>query len=127
MFERVPQWFTGADNPRALLDDLKPEVAAYLAELKFESRIKEIRANVSTLETFVARFFRWFDAFRLFKFLRWGEVDLYQGEALTDAVLKLLEWSQASPKQGNIDVLGLLHHLRALDRNGVYGPTAKRM
>ena len=67
LFSQIPEWFHSTRNPHALLENLPPGITEYLDQQGFEQKIQEIRANVSREDTFVSRFFRWFDAFRLFK------------------------------------------------------------
>ena len=123
LFERIPDWFGNTASPSSLLEDLPPGIATYLSAQGFESKIQEIRANVARVDTFVTRFFRWFDAFRVFKFLRWRNAT-QGGVPLVEAVMELLEWQRAQPAAKSTTVLSLLHHLRCIDRDGRFGPTA---
>ena len=125
VFSAIPDWFDDPREPDALLEELPPGIAAYLAQQNFGPKIREIQANVARVDTFVSRFFRWFDAFRLFKFLRWGEDGRFEGEPLVEAVRTLLQRQQAMPETDNLDVTTLLNHLRRLDREGRFRPDSR--
>ena len=124
LFNQMPDWFDDQRSTDLLVDTLPPGIASYLLEQRFGAKIEEIRANVSRRETFIARFFRWFDAFRVFKFLRWNDTERSACEPLTEAVVKLLEWCAALPVPPTNEVVALLHHLRKIDREGRFGPTS---
>lgn len=123
-FERVPDWFENTGSPMSLLSGLPTGISTYLVEQGFESKIREIRANVSRVDTFWSRFFRWFDAFRLFKFLRWSDSFSVRSEPLSGAVITLLRWQQAQGGACGETVLDLLQHLRDIDREGRFSPTS---
>ena len=116
LFLQVPGWFDGGQSSAARLDDLPGGIAEFLSQQGFEEKIHEIRNNVSRVDTFVSRFFAWFDAFQLFKFLRWDTAQREPSEPLVGAVLELLEWRQALPEPRSTDVVTLLRHLRELEK-----------
>ncbi|MFT5246228.1 MAG: hypothetical protein ACI943_000970, partial [Gammaproteobacteria bacterium] len=54
-------------------EDLLPDsIKAYLSTTNWEEANREIRANSSTQKAFVKRFYRWFNAFRLMKYLHYS-------------------------------------------------------
>ncbi len=69
-FSRVPDLFTlsaGATSDALnLFDD---PMKGFLNGIGAQAAIQEIRANSGSLQAFVNRFYRWFDAFRIIKFL----------------------------------------------------------
>ena len=122
LFERVPNWFHEVGAPKSLMIGLPAGISTYLVQQGFESKIREVRANVSRTDTFVSRFFRWFDAFRLFKFLRWSDSMYGNGAPLVDAVLTLLRWQQVQGSAHGETVFSLLQHMRGIDREGRFSP-----
>ena len=126
VFSSIPDWFDDTREPGSLLEVLPSGVADYLNQQDFVRKIQEIRANVARADTFESRFFRWFDAFRVFKFLRWGEAGRYEGEPLVEVVQTLLQRQQVMPATDSDDVVTLLHHLRGLDREGRFSPGSRQ-
>ena len=49
--------------------NINPYLEIFLAENEFDKALEEIRRNSSSAETFSKRFYAWFDAFRVLKFL----------------------------------------------------------
>lgn len=77
-FEVLRAFFNHVKGDETLAKTIQkeqPQVIDYLWEYlrleNFEKVAKEIRKNTSSKEAFEKRFFRWFDAFRLMKFLHY--------------------------------------------------------
>lgn len=81
-----PQSFYDLDNFFTQLSDiyyhdshteLDPVVQAFLDSKEYRTHISEIKFNTSSFESFYKRFFRWFDAFMLMKYLHYRrDIDL---------------------------------------------------
>ena len=63
---KVPQLYEAQPD---LLQSLPVAVQAFLASVHFEEKWKEIGQHTSNLQSFQKRFYQWFDAFMLMKFL----------------------------------------------------------
>lgn len=67
-----------------LYDDVyqlqSPLLTAFLAEFDFEAKLCEIRSNSSSQEAFVKRFFSFFDAFKVVRFLNYAHQDFCDKE-----------------------------------------------
>jgi glycosyltransferase involved in cell wall biosynthesis len=71
--------------------DLPTSVQTFLFIHKFEAKLKEIRANVSSADIFIKRFFEWFDGFMVLKFVHFCRDDFYGETEITQACKVMLE------------------------------------
>jgi hypothetical protein len=62
-------------------------VIEFLRENNFDEKLKELKNNTASEKAFVKRFFRWFDAFRLMKYLHWAR-DRWYPNVRVDEVWK---------------------------------------
>lgn len=83
-FGSIDQLFEGG------LPDWPESVTSFLSTVPFENRVAEIRSNVTTLEGFRTRFFRWFNAFLVMKFLHHARDRFYPNCEVEDAARWLL-------------------------------------
>ncbi len=79
--------------------------------------IAEVNANCSTQHTFTIRFFRWFDAFRIVKYLNYASLNGYPGIPVHEAALQLLTLKGIGLSE-TASGLEILEKLRALERKG---------
>jgi hypothetical protein len=101
-------WETGRPS------DTPPEaMALFLGEPFIGSVVPEIRANSGDLGPFRKRFFRWFNAFRLMKFLNFARDEIYSPTEAEDAAAKLLEWMKM-PLPSSVNAVDLLQKFRRL-------------
>lgn len=71
---------------------IQPEcIREFLNKNDFYKAIQEINKNSSKIETFTKRFFDWFNAFRVLKFLNFAHENYYQKQSLLTEVEKLAE------------------------------------
>lgn len=69
-FNKVPELYGQPAESTAMLQKHLPlPLNQYLAENQFINALKEINNNSSSVTTFTKRFYRWFDAFRIIKYL----------------------------------------------------------
>jgi hypothetical protein len=74
-FTRIPDLFLMSDEATAASLSLFDEpLRSFLKGIAAIEGIREIRANSGSLQAFVNRFYRWFDAFRIIKFLNFASV-----------------------------------------------------
>lgn len=73
-----------------LLNCLPKSISEFLIENHFPIAIKEINSNSSNIKTFTKRFYNWFDAFRVLKFLNFAHDNYYEKQALLNESEKLL-------------------------------------
>ena len=106
-FGQIDEMRTG--RPESLPDS----VSAFLETQQFEERLAEIRANATQPEAFRNRFFRWFNAFLVMKYLHFARDRFHPDIEVTEASRWLLEQSgEAAPKSAR----ELLVRWREIDR-----------
>ena len=98
---------TGSDTPEAM--------ARFLGDKFFESVVPEIRNNSGDSDAFRKRFFRWFNAFRLMKFLNFARDEVHGPAVVEEAAFGLLEWMEL-PRQGSCRAVDLLRQFRRMDK-----------
>ena len=103
-------WETG--NPSI---DAPDAIARFLGDEFLESVVPEIRANSGDLGAFRKRFFRWFNAFRLMKFLNFARDEVHGPAAIEEATSGLLEWMKL-PHPNSRGILNLLRQFRRMDK-----------
>jgi hypothetical protein len=95
--------------------DLHPLIKSYLEKLQFFNALDEINANCSSLPTFYKRFYAWFDALAVLKFLNHAGASGYPKIPVNKAVVKWLQMKYAGHKV-NSDNSVLLEFFRELER-----------
>jgi len=98
---------SGSDAPEA--------IARFLGDEFLESVVPEIRANSGDLGAFRKRFFRWFNAFRLMKFLNFARDEVHGPAAIEEATIGLLEWMEL-PHPNSRGIVNLLRQFRRMDK-----------
>lgn len=98
-----------------ILDSLPEPLMLFMLKNDFIENLKSIRNNTASLKTFCDRFYRWFDAFQVIKYLNYSHEDFYRKNNIAMEAAKLL-------KELNIPfsdtVMDLLLKYRSMDRNG---------
>lgn len=108
-------FFDQIDDLRAGSPKSLPEaVGAFLETQSFPERLEEIRANATTLEAFRTRFFRWFNAFLVMKYLHFARDRFHPDVEVTEAARWLLEQRGETPPHTARD---LLLRWREIDRS----------
>jgi len=73
-FNEIPGFFSGENTaPSYLLQNTPPCLTEFLEKENFYGKLQEIRANSASSGTFLKRFYRWFNMFRILKFLNSGK------------------------------------------------------
>ena len=90
-FEVVNDLFRiSSEELKKLLDKLPDCIAEFLNKNDIDKAIQEINENSSNIKTFTKRFFDWFNAFRVLKFLNFAHVKYYQKQPLLNEAEKLM-------------------------------------
>jgi len=76
------------DTLSSWVNSLHPALNQFLTSYSFTNKVLEIKANTSSLESFRKRFFFWFDAFILLKYLNFAHENFFErkpvdGESIT--------------------------------------------
>lgn len=93
---------------------LHPALQEYLRSKGWVDAVEEVRANSSKLENFVKRFYLWFNAFRVLKFLNFAHEDWFEKKPIVEEAAKLL--TQMGHPQVGDDAIKVLEEYRRLDR-----------
>ncbi|MCB1234004.1 MAG: glycosyltransferase family 2 protein [Verrucomicrobiae bacterium] len=116
LFERVDDFRTAKDTDLPTLLAGSPEpVRVFLEKQDFAGRLEEIRANTTDAAAFRARFFRWFNAFLLMKFVHFARDGFFPDVPVVEAARWLLE-TRGDNRDGN--ARELLERWRRIDRSG---------
>ena len=98
------------DALQGFMAKLAPEMEAFLEQNDFVSALEEIRDNSASLPSFRKRFWRWFNAFRIMKFLHFAREQGYDDVEVLSAAGPFLK----APEQEAEEVL---HRYRQLQRS----------
>ncbi len=89
LFTRMENFYTGSGV--ADLEDSVPKVLTdFLETQQFEDALAEIRGNSASYPAFKKRFWRWFNMFRIMKFLHFARERGYPDVPVEEASLELL-------------------------------------
>ncbi|HEX2394862.1 MAG TPA: glycosyltransferase family A protein [Bacteroidales bacterium] len=100
---------------RNLTGHLDKSIREFLEIMHFTEAIEEINSNSGSPDTFRNRFFRWFDAFRIIKFLNYSAINHFPKQPVTKAVTVLLnDLNVKVPERRSPPEL--LHVLRRIER-----------
>ncbi len=116
LFQQVDHLFdlTSGDLAVFLLS-LPASVKQFLTEVNFEDKWQEIKMNTASVGAFRSRFFRWFNAFMLMKYVHFARDHFHPNIEIGTAAAHLLR--QQSQQVFEPDQLkSLLKHYRQLDQ-----------
>jgi hypothetical protein len=88
LFDRVDSLFREKVDEQFLVS-LPLPVQEYLQTLNFSGKLDEINQNSSSLTSFRKRFFQFFDAFIILRFLNFAQQKFYQRQDLSEAIKQL--------------------------------------
>jgi hypothetical protein len=125
-FRMLGTFFSQLDKPEGETDPgtiihAQPEIlAAFLHTLQFGEALEEIRKNSASADAFRKRFWRWFNMFRIMKFLHYARERGYPDVAVGEAAVALFRFLALKnmPEPGPVmNLTRLLLLFRELDRN----------
>jgi len=100
---------------------LSETMTEFLIEHGIAEKLLEIQANCASLRSFRKRFFQWFDALRVLKFIHHASRHAYPRQELECACRKLLRWQGAADELQSASARELLLYFRDRDRSR-HGP-----
>ena len=102
----------------AFLKNQPLPLQVYLSANNFVESISEINQNTSVAETFSKRFFLWFDAFKLLKYLNFAHEEFFPKKPISLEAGRLLQIiNKATDKSITENAASLLVQYRELDSN----------
>lgn len=122
-FKHIPEFYITAPKPEHLGGDLPYIVIDFLSAYFFEERIAEIRANSRGYNSFEKRFYRWFNAFMILKFVHFVRDNAHPNVRVERAAMDFLRAAGVSDISEIRSVSGLLGRFRKLDE----APPAKQL
>ena len=94
LFDRIDSLFRiTSENYPEFISTLPDSVQKYLETLDFTGKLTEINQNSSSIASFRKRFFQFFDAFIILRFLNLAHQKYYPRQKLSEAVSQLQEYS----------------------------------
>lgn len=105
----APEFYQcNSGKTNALIDSLPTCIKEYLLLNNIHEHLLEINNNSASKEAFTKRFFAWFDAFNLLKFLNYARDNCYGGIDITSAIKQYTGLQRTNNKE-------LLTELRLLE------------
>lgn len=102
LFDRLPEIYRSSDPELpALLGQLPLPVVSFLKADDFESSLQGIRSNASRPESFQKRFYGYFNAFKILKFLNFVHPSFYPWQDLDEANQQLKSSGCCASSQEN--------------------------
>jgi hypothetical protein len=90
LFDRVDSLFRiRPDAYNQLISELPLSIQKYILTIDFTGKLAEINQNSSSLSSFRKRFFQFFDAFIILRFLNFTHQEYYQRQKLSEAIHQL--------------------------------------
>lgn len=112
-FEALPGLFDQNRQLQLVVNGLPPSITDFCGKADLVEKVIEIRKNVSSYPAFEKRFFQWFDAFQLMKFVHFARDNHYPNVTISEAV----KWFLKTQDQQVPETLrGMLIRMRELDK-----------
>jgi hypothetical protein len=115
MLRQMVHQVAGLFQPGSHLN-IAPPLRSFLESVHVEEKLSEMRQHTRGPESFYKRFFRWFDAFMLMKFVHFIRDHYHPNVPIRDAVSWLTEVSGYSTGKAPSEK-DLLQLWRSIDRN----------
>ncbi len=103
------------ESIKEFLNSVEAPLKQFLEENDFANAIDEINSNTSQIDTFKKRFFLWFDAFKLLKYLNFANQFHYPKMPVVEESKKLLIFLKGDDIPNLTDTKSLLKTFRSLD------------
>jgi glycosyltransferase involved in cell wall biosynthesis len=105
------------EEVNSAMNKVQEPLRTYLFENRASEAIREIRANSGSLLTFTNRFFKWFDAFRIIKYLNYASRTSFRQISTNQAVRDYLQVTGMPAPPENTAATELLNLLRKIERS----------
>ena len=115
-FEHLPELFRAQGDVAAKSGAALPQaIRSFLTPAVLQNALNEIRENTATEAAYQKRFFRWFNAFQVMKFLNHARDQVYGKRSMAEEAQRLLTLKDLTPP-GPASVRQLLDVYRDVDR-----------
>ncbi|MFK7933792.1 MAG: glycosyltransferase family 2 protein [Saprospiraceae bacterium] len=102
-----------------IIGSLPQSIQAFLTEVNFSENLLEIQKNTKNAKTFKTRFFRWFNAFMLMKYVHFARDHYYPNVSIAETSAWLLIESKVDNTQP-LSKLDMLKSWRKIDRAATF-------
>lgn len=96
------------------LEYIHEPLKSFLIKSNFILRIEEILKNTSSIESFMRRFYRWFNAFMVLKYMNYSHKNFYERQPVSKLAKQLLENYYLFANHENYTNKELLYMLRKI-------------
>ena len=107
-FEQIDSLFSEKTIDELKIDNLLRE---FLKQNNIDEKLKEVRANTSNNENFRNRFFFWFNALKVLRFLNFAHNEQFEKNDIVDEAKKLLQKLNVDFSNSNIDLLNIFRKM----------------
>ena len=105
-FEKVNDLFkTEESEMNAFLEYLPESISTYLKSIHFKKKVVEIKSNTANLKAFKNRFFRWFNAFQLMKYMHYARDNHYKNIPIAEASKWIFEQRKMDTQSSKLNYL----------------------
>jgi len=114
----IPLFYKADKNKiLSLVDPLSENIRVFLEDHEYLAAIVEVNNNSGSYEAFINRFFRWFDAFRIIKYLNYSAMHFIPKQPVRLAAIELLKDMEVKvpEKQGLPELLYVLRKIEKGD------------
>ena len=115
LFGKVRSFFK-VEDISIVFADLPPSVQSFLDLQDAMKRINEIKSNTTSASAFVTRFYRWFNAFMVMKYVHFTRDHYYENVPIEEAT-KWLFANYYEQDESSATAKDLLIKMRAIDRS----------
>ena len=85
-------WDLPPEHISHFLEDMPPSIREYSHTIDFELKMSTIKSNTSSKNAYKKRFFRWFNAFQLMKYLHFARDNFYPNQPVESMAAELKKW-----------------------------------
>lgn len=109
-------FYASEKEAKQFVEKLHHSMSVFLQENNFMTELKKIKKNSPTIPIFEKRFFDWFNAFRIFKFLNFAKKKSFNEISVKNATFQLLNDYLKIPINKNNSTKNLLIILRKINQ-----------
>ncbi len=114
VIQLVPSFYSdNLSEVKAKLESLPGTISTFLSDMAVMAKIEEIKKNCASKETFIKRFYGWFDAFMIIKFLNFSHNNFYSSIDIIEAARSYFKSVEISAEKDT--PLELLQRFRMMD------------
>jgi len=105
-FQLIPEFYLNRDDPKLVQDLISEPLRIFIKDSFFEERLSEINANTNNFNSFSKRFFQWFNAFMVLKFVHFYRDRYQENQEVLISVNRLL--SALQEEKVSVPIEGLI-------------------